>query len=1010
MNTVGQVERVTQNRVVKLFQKELGYTYLGNWDKREHNSNIEEEWLRPYLARQGYSEVLIGKALQEFRRVAGDQSRSLYDINKAVYSLLRYGVQVKADVSEHNETVFLINWKEPLKNDFYLAEEVTIQGEHEKRPDIVLYVNGIALGVLELKRSTVPVSEAIRQNLDNQNATFIRPFFATIQFVLAGNDTEGLRYGVIETKETYFLTWIEESTVANMLDRALLQLCDKQRFLEIIHDFIVYDGGIKKLCRPNQYFGVRAAQQRVRSREGGIIWHTQGSGKSLTMVWLAKWIRENVTNARVLIITDRTELDEQIKTVFLGVNEQIYKTKSGQDLLEQLNKEDEWLLCSLVHKFVNKKEESNVTDFIEEMKRGLPPNFSPKGDIYVFVDECHRTQSGTLHEAMKKFLPHAMFIGFTGTPLLKKDKQTSIQVFGSYIHTYKFDEAVKDEVVLDLLYEARDIDQLIASPQKIDQWFASKTQGLNEQAQVQLKKKWGTLQKVYSSRSRLATIVADILYDMGTKPRLASGNGNAMLVTDSIYQACKFYELFTDDGFDKCAIVTSYHPTIADIKGEETGMGLTDRLRQHSIYEKMLNGKTPEKFEEEVKEKFVKEPGQMKLLIVVDKLLTGFDAPPATYLYIDKPMQNHTLFQAICRVNRLNGPDKTYGYIIDYKDLFKSLERSIADYTSEAFDGYAKEDVEGLLSDRLVKGKEKLEKARETIKALCEPVAPPRSTIEYIHYFCKLDTEGINALQENEPKRTALYKFSASLLRAYANIASDLIEAGYSTAESEQIRREVDYYTKVRTEIQRASGDITDLKAYEPAMRHLIDTYIRAEEPRKLSAFDDIPLVQLIVERGLGALQNLPQGITSNKEAMAETIENNLRRLIIDEQRTNPVYYEKMSEVLDTLIQERKDAAQGYEQYLAKIVELAKQVGNPSSGTSYPSTLNTTGQRVLYDNLGNDEHKAIAVDNAVKGAKKDDWRKDIRKVREVGSAIYSVLQDEEQTNSILDIVKQQHEY
>ncbi len=1010
MDVVGQRERATQNRVVKLFETQLGYTYLGNWDKRESNSNIEEGLLRSFLARQGYSPVLIGKALYEFRRVAGDSTRSLYDINKAVYSLLRYGVKVKADVGENTETVWLIDWKHPLDNDFALAEEVTIQGEHTKRPDIVLYVNGIALGVMELKRSTVAVSEAIRQNLDNQEAVFIRPFFTTIQLVLAGNDTEGLRYGVIETKETYYLTWKEDSTVANILDRHLLQLCEKQRLLEIIHDFIVFDSGIKKLCRPNQYFGVLAAQERVRQREGGIIWHTQGSGKSLTMVWLAKWIRENMTDARVLIITDRTELDEQIERVFKGVNETIYRTKSGQDLIDKLNATTPWLLCSLVHKFAGKREESNVAGFIEEMKHSLPPHFQAKGDIYVFVDECHRTQSGALHDAMKEILPHAMFIGFTGTPLLKDDKQKSIEVFGSYIHTYTFDEAVKDEVVLDLLYEARDINQTISSQQRIDQWFEAKTKGLNEHALTQLKKKWGTLQKVYSSQSRLSVIVADIIFDMEVRPRLSSGRGNAMLVSSSIYQACKFYELFTDQGFDKCAIVTSYTPTPADIKGEETGEGLTERLRQYDIYNKMLGGKDPETFEKEVKQKFIDEPGQMKLLIVVDKLLTGFDAPSATYLYIDKQMKDHGLFQAICRVNRLDGADKDYGYIVDYKDLFKSLERSIADYTSEAFGDYEKDDIEGLLSDRLPRAKERLEEAREAIKALCESVALPKGTIEYIHYFCGRDTASRDALQENEPKRVALYKFTAALIRAYANLANDLSEAGYSPAESEQIRQEVEYYTKVRTEIKRASGDDIDLKAYEPAMRHLIDTYIRAEESRKLSAFDDIPLVQLIVERGMDALKELPQGIASNKEAMAETVENNLRRVIIDEQPTNPMYYERMSELLDILIQERQNQAQDYEQYLASIVDLAKQVNNPTYGTSYPSTLNTSGKRVLYDNLAQNEEQALAVHTAVVRTKKDGWRKSKIKEREVGYAILNVLQDEEQANQILDIVKRQDEY
>src|SRR5439155_14114481 len=265
-------------------------------------------------------------------------------------------------------------------------------------------------------------------------------------------------------------------------------------------------------CRHNQYFGVRAAQAHLKRREGGIIWHTQGSGKSLVMVWLAKWIRENVKDARVLLITDRTELDEQIEKVFLGVNEPIYRTKSGADLIATLNTTKLWLICSLIHKFGGKEDGEEVGDiagYVEEVKKALPPGFAAKGNLFVFVDECHRTQSGKLHDAMKAILPSAMFIGFTGTPLLKQDRQRSIEVFGSFIHTYKYDEAVKDKVVLDLRYEARDIDQNISSPAKIDQWFEAKTKGLTNYARSQLKKRWGTMQQVLSSQSRLEKIVAD---------------------------------------------------------------------------------------------------------------------------------------------------------------------------------------------------------------------------------------------------------------------------------------------------------------------------------------------------------------------------------------------------------------------------------------------------------------------------------------------------------------------
>ncbi|MEI6414953.1 MAG: HsdR family type I site-specific deoxyribonuclease, partial [Pseudomonadota bacterium] len=928
MTTVGQIEKKTQRRVIALFRERLNYDYLGDRTDLD-NRNIEETLLRSWLTQQGVSDMLINRALHELNKVATDTSKSLYDRNKEVYDRLRYGVKVQPGAGENHETVWLIDWQHPENNHFAIAEEVTVKGADlanaakasTKRPDVVIYINGIALGVLELKRSTVSVAEGIRQNQDNQKKEFIQPFFSTLQWVMAGNDTEGLRYATIETPEKYYLRWVEESgpyaNEPNLLDRHLLQVCHKPRLLELIHDFIVFDAGTKKLCRQNQYFGVKAAQEFIKRREGGIIWHTQGSGKSLTMVWLAKWIRENREGARVLIITDRTELDEQIEKVFLGVHEQIYRTKSGDDLIEKLNGTEESLLCSLVHKFGHQGDDEAAGDegtkaFITALQK-LPADFKAKGDIQVFVDECHRTQSGDLHKAMKALLPNAIFIGFTGTPLLKMDKQKSIEVFGRYIHTYKFDQAVREGVVLDLRYEARDIDQTLTNRDKIDQWFEAKTQGLNDLAKAQLKQKWGTMQRVLSSHDRLEKIVADILMDMTTKPRLMDGHGNAMLVAGSIYEACKFYELFAKSELKgRCAIVTSYALHITDTTGETTGEGETDNVVKYGIYAQMLADwfnepaekaiNKVETFEKEVKKKFVNEPGQMKLLIVVDKLLTGFDAPPASYLYIDKQMRDHGLFQAICRVNRLDGDDKEYGYIIDYKDLFQSLEGAVGDYTSGALDGYDKDDVKGLLENRLDKAREDLEDAREAVKALCEPVAAPTDSAAYLHYFCAIESGNAEQLKDNEPNRLKLYKFVAALIRAYASIASELAEAGYKPDQIEKIKSEVDHYSKVRDEVRLASGDYIDLKVYEPAMRHLIDTYIRAEESEKISAFDDMSLIQLIVERGPDAADAKLKGILKTEEAVAETIENNVRKLIINESPVDPAYYEKMSKLLDALI------------------------------------------------------------------------------------------------------------
>lgn len=1005
MSNVGQRERITQNRIVQFFQKELGYRYLGDWQDRDNNKNIEIGILTNWLKKRGISDALINRAIRQLDAAAAlGEGKKLYYANKDVYRLLRYGVKDKEGAGELNQTVWLIDWNNPEENDFAIAEEVSIKGENKKRPDIVLYVNGIALGVLELKRSSVSVSEGIRQNLDNQKKDFIRNFFTTMQLVMAGNDTQGLRYGMIETAEKYFLEWKEEvsNPYSHRLDFHLSRICNKQRFLQIIHDFIVFDAGIKKTCRHNQFFGIESAKRHVAKREGGIIWHTQGSGKSLTMVWLAKWIRENVKDSRVLIVTDRTELDEQIEKVFTGVEEEIYRTKSGADLVSTLNQPNPWLICSLVHKFGRQSDSENdaaTNEFIEELKQSLPKDFKAKGDLFVFVDECHRTQSGKLHEAMKSILPEAMFVGFTGTPLMKKDKKKSIEVFGSYIHTYKFDEAVADGVVLDLRYEARDIDQTITSQKKVDEWFEAKTRGLSRLAKIQLKQKWGTMQKVLSSKSRLQQIVNDILLDMDTKPRLMDGYGNAMLVCSSVYQACKAYEMFSQtDLAGKVAIVTSFQPTAASIKGEETGEGLTEKLFKYDIYRRMLADyfEQPEEqaasrvedFEKEVKKRFIKEPGQMRLLIVVDKLLTGFDAPSATYLYIDKQMADHNLFQAICRVNRLDGDDKEYGYIVDYKDLFRSIDKAISDYTQGAFDGYDKEDVAGLLKDRLEQARLDLDNALEMVRALCEPVKSPRNSQDYIHYFCGESGSNQDELSEKESLRLTLYQNVAKLLRAFANIANEMPDAGYSVEDIEKVRDEVAHYEKVRDEVKLASGDLVELKRFEPAMRHLLDMYIRADDSEVLINFEDIGLIELIVEKGNDGIDKLPEDIRRNPEAMAETIENNVRKTIIDENPVNPKYYEQMSVLLDELIELRRQKAIEYQEYLEQIRNLARKVIHPDhGGSNYPSSIDTGAKRAIFDNFGKDEVLAIKIDTAIRYTKKAEWVGDRFKEREIANAV-----------------------
>ena len=629
---------------------------------------------------------------------------------------------------------------------------------------------------------------------------------------------------------------------------------------------------------------------------------------------------------------------------------------------------------------------------------------------------------GDLHKAMKAILPDATFIGFTGTPLLRQDKLMSRQVFGDYIHTYKFDEAVRDGVVLDLRYKARDIEQRLTSPEKVDAWFEAKTSGLSEVAKGDLKKRWGTLQQVLSAQSRLERIVADICLDFATIDRLVSGKGNAMLVASSIYEACRFHEMFQGTELaEHCALVTSYVPSIADIRNETTAEGQTQARRQFDIYCKMLADHfrikpeqamaKVEEFEQQMRERFVKEPARLKLLIVVDKLLTGFDAPPATVLYIDKQMRDHGLFQAICRVNRLDGEDKTHGLVVDYKDLFKSLQKAVGDYTGDALDGFDPEDVAGLLKDRLATARKKLEEIREAIKALCEPVPLPRDQEDYIRYFCRA------AAGDDETtlprRRMALYKLAGRYLRAYADLANEMEEAGYSASQAATIKQEVSHYESVRQTVKLASGDYIDLKQYEPAMRHLLDCYLHADSSRIVHDFDDVTLVELLVRDGPKAIEKLPESIRKQPKAVAETIEGNMRKVIVDEMSSNPKYFAAMSELLDAILEERRNGAIEYEEFLRKVASLASRITGRDGLGKYPDAIVSDPQRAFYDNLGGDAGLAVQLDEAIRSAKEAEFRGNPLKEKKIRIAIartIGVPVDDERVTEVFDIAKHQNAY
>ncbi|GAA6896116.1 HsdR family type I site-specific deoxyribonuclease [Helicobacter pylori] len=990
-----KTEKEVQKQVIETF-KSMGYAYLGDLTKSD-NENINKESLKAWLVKnQKINHERWQRIEHEIHKALNND---LYEANQKFYELLIYGVKTKISQDEPTQTSWLIDWKDVSKNEFSVAEEVSVKGSNTKRPDIVLYVNGIALGVLELKNSSVSVESAIRQNLDNQKKEFIRDFFKTIQLVMAGNESQGLRYGVIETKEKYYLSWKEEGVQKNLFETIECFL-KKERFLEFIHDFLIFDKGQKKCARFHQYFAIKKTQEFIKRKEGGIIWHTQGSGKSLTMVWLTQWLIRNRKKPRILIVTDRRELDAQIQGVFEGIGEDLYRADSKKDLLSVLFENKEFLVGSLVHKFDDND--------LEDLKK--QPVLK---EWIVLVDECHRTQSAKLYKAMKSLLPNAIFIAFSGTPLLKQDKKTSQEVFGNYIHCYKFNEAVSDKVVLDLNYEARSVEQYVSNPEKLDEYFELKTQNLNDVAKTELKKKWANLQKVFSTKDRLEHIVQDIVLDIAKLPRLSNGKGNAMLVAESVYNACRYFELFLETELkDKVAVITSYEPNITDLK--DCGSDESEESYKYRAYCKMLQNFFNEKdekkalnktkeFEEEVKKRFINEPSRMKLLIVVDKLLTGFDAPSLTYLYIDKKMKDHGLFQAVCRVNRLDGEDKDFGYIIDYSDLFDGLQEAHSDYTNGAFENYEREDIQGLISDKAQKIKKKLEEARDQLKSLCESVKESKDEMEdYIAYFCGSD------LEKNAQKRRLFYQLVGVFLRMFVEL-NHLEKPIYSQEEMQKIKQEVQFYRHLQKMIGLNSGDSVDLKSYSEDMCRILDAYIKATDSKTLIKIEDQGLCEVLAQMDINNFHKELSQAFKKESSMAESIANNTRKRIIEKEASDPKYYQKLSSLLNDLINQFREKKLTYLEYLQQIHNLAKQVVHKED-KSYPKKINTNALKTLYDNLDENEALALEIDACIRDNKKDGWVGHNQKEKNLKIALRKIINDESLLENIFNLAKHIDEY
>ena len=1020
---ISQKERQYQNEIVRLFRDKLKYDYLGSFqypknsltkENGEKNTPIIESELRRFLSspQYGYTEFQIEEAIRQTKEMAklSESKRGiLADTNNKLYEVLTTHLAIQPDAEHHHKNVYLFDFNELLDNHFAIAEEVSymdeLTGKHS-RPDLVVYVNGIALCVIELKRSTVSLEEGIKQNLSNE-IDLIPSFFTTTQFTVAASDKNGFKYATILTPQKFWCPWKRDDhrVGVSLTDKeSFEEFFRKETFFDLFRYGVINDGGTKKIMRPHQYHALQAAKTRLSEKNSGVIWHSQGSGKSLTMVWLAKYIRRNFKDARVLVITDRTELDMQINNTFLGAQESIHRAKSSDDLLDTLQKGSEWLICSLIHKFGRHidpaTDEEVVGDddaplplekYLDELQNILktryPNGFEAKGlNKFVFVDECHRTQGGRLHEAMRAIMGNdVMFIGFTGTPLLHVDKKRGGYVqynqimnesehrFGQFIHKYLHKEAVDDKVILDLQYEARDVEQEVHSKEKLDAILADMLKGVAEANQEAVKSRWATMEKVYSSKERIERIANSIFDDMSQYP-LNQDWCNAMLVAGSVYSAYKYYEYFqykADNHIlrDRVAVVTSYTASDYDLRKKEDGnnTAVQESKYKNEMFKKSLTDlsvRNGTEYEAKAKKLFTKQPSRMKLLIVVDKLLTGFDAPSATYLYIDKDMRDHNLFQAICRVNRLGvdlkeDPDddnsmtifthKEFGLIVDFKHLFNNIKDAMTNFNDErgGLSGYDPEDIEGLLEDAITKNKKRFktaEEAYDAIKSDWERMGI-NTADEVVEYF-QTDFDNDQAKE----RRMFFYKIVQSLASSYSCLSDYIIKSGYTKEEAEAKHKKVSEASSLMLRVKQASEEDFDVKMYDPQMRGLLDRFIRADEAECIiPATADFSFLDLLTADSdtEEASKKAQKEAGGSAKAAAEKIIAKERIVINDWKRKDKAMGDSFAERLQAIIDEIKNETKVTTETIKKLIELMKAMHKRNET---PEGIESDFEKALWNN------------------------------------------------------------
>ncbi|MCA9874530.1 MAG: HsdR family type I site-specific deoxyribonuclease [Anaerolineales bacterium] len=936
MNAPIYVEEISSHIPALHLLTSLGYTYLppdealvlrGGKLSQVILEPVLRDWLQAYNRAfyKGQEYPFTDQNIQmAINRLRDEPNDGLLSTNARLYDLLTLGTSLQQTIQgdKRSYTLQYIDWQNPANNVYHVSDEFSVErvGSHQtRRPDIVCFINGIPLAVIECKRPDLhsgaesPVVEAISQMVRNQKAEEIPGLFVFSQLLLAVSKNDAL-YATTGTPRKFWAIWREanpidgspldetllDQAIAPLIncplselekqhlydwrpyayqirrefdqiaagggrlptvqDRAIYSLMRPERLLDIIYQFIVFDGGVKKIARYQQYFAVKATIQRVahlnhqHTRTGGVIWHTTGSGKSLTMVMLGKALalHPNIPNPKVIIVTDRVNLDEQIWGTFHSCGKSVARADDGEDLVNLIQHSRADVITTVINKFDtavrHKVRDENI-------------------NIFVLVDESHRSQYGSFHAHMQKVFPKACYIGFTGTPLLKKEKTTA-EKFGGFIHKYSMRQAVADEAVVPLLYEGR-IVEMEVDQQQIDRWFERITRDLTEEQKVDLKRKFSRSEAI----SRAERRVAEIAYDISRHYRQNfQGTGfKAQLAAPSKAIALRYKAHLAEWGEVETAVLIS--PPDSREGHEEVDEAQEPALQ--AFWKKMMQQYgSEEAYNREIKASFAQADG-LEILIVVDKLLTGFDEPRNRVLYIDKPLKEHSLLQAIARVNRLY-EGKDHGLIVDYRGVLGQLNEAMQVYNAlEAFDAA---DVQGAVNDAAAEVA-KLPHYHNTLWDVFKTV-PNRHDTEQMEQF--LAPEDIR-----QRFYDALNNFAGALKTALGTL---LFYEETPEQTIQRYKKDLAFFHNLRTAVRHRYAETIDYKEYEDKVRKLVDTHLQAEGVTTLTApvnIFDVEAFDAEIARRQGAA------------AKADTIAYRMKRTITERMDEDPAFFRRFSQMIE---------------------------------------------------------------------------------------------------------------